>query len=104
MLTDSYLVTRTSQTLYVIMAFTVINISGTVVLITVAPSGATRGGLIVALYLMQAFQACNPATFLMLSRNSAGQTKKSITYALTCTFPSLLSVSILIGRHRLGRR
>lgn len=78
------MVTRWSQTLYTIMAFTVINIAGTVVLITVPANTTTRGGLIVAFYLMQAFQACNPATFLMLSRNSAGQTKKSITYAVTC--------------------
>jgi hypothetical protein len=66
------------------MGFTVINVAGTIVLITVPPNNSTRGGLIVAFYLMQAFQACNPATFLMLSRNSAGQTKKSFTYAITC--------------------
>lgn len=83
-MTRSYLVTRFNQTLYIIMGFTVINVAGTIVLITVPPNNTTRGGLIVAFYLMQAFQACNPATFLMLSRNSAGQTKKSITYAITC--------------------
>jgi len=27
---------------------------------------------------------CNPAIFLLLAQNSAGQTKKSITYAVTC--------------------
>jgi hypothetical protein len=83
-LTTRWSVTRWSQTLYVIMGFTLINVAGTIVLITVPPNSTTRGGLIVAFYLMQAFQACNPATFLMLSRNSAGSTKKSITYAVTC--------------------
>jgi hypothetical protein len=33
--------------------------------------------------MMHAFMACNPAIFSLLSRNSAGQTKKSITYAVT---------------------
>lgn len=82
--------TRFKQTLYIIMGFTVINVCGTIVLITVPPNNTTRGGLIVAFYLMQAFQACNPATFLMLSRNSAGQTKKSFTYAITCEFNETL--------------
>jgi len=66
------------------IGFTVINIIGTIVLIIVPPTNSTRGGLIVAFYLMQCFQACNPAVFLMLSRNSSGQTKKSLTYAVTC--------------------
>lgn len=66
------------------IAFTVVNMIGTVVLITVPPSDSTRVGLFIAFNLMQAFAAVNPAIFLMLSRNSAGSTKKSFTYALTC--------------------
>jgi len=88
------LVTKYKQTLYIIMGFTAINVAGTIVLITVPPTNSTRGGLIVAFYLMQAFQACNPATFLMLSRNSAGQTKKSFTYAITCKPCLVLSQSM----------
>lgn len=65
------------------VAFTIPNIIGTIVLIAVEPTSKTRGGLICAFYLMQIFQACNPAIFLMLSRNSAGHTKRSITYAVT---------------------
>ena len=86
--------TKYNQTLYIIMGFCVLNIVGTIVLITVPPTTTTRGGLIVAFYAMQAFQACNPATFLMLSRNVSGQTKKSIVYAMTCT---LLLASISAG-------
>jgi hypothetical protein len=67
------------------IGFTIINMAGTIVLITVPPSGSTRVGLFIAFNLMQAFAAVNPAIFLMLSRNSAGSTKKSFTYALTCT-------------------
>lgn len=79
----SFLITKFNQTLFTMMLFTVPNIVGTIVLLTVAPSSKTRGGLVVAFYAMQVFQACNPAIFLMLSRNSAGQTKKSVTYAIT---------------------
>ncbi|KZO89375.1 hypothetical protein CALVIDRAFT_569981 [Calocera viscosa TUFC12733] len=79
----AFLITKTKQTLYVMIGFCVPNIVGTIVLIAVAPSPSTKGGLVVAFYIMQCFQACNPAIFLMLSRNSAGQTKKSITYAIT---------------------
>lgn len=52
-------------------------------LLTVAPSDGTKGGLLVAFYAMKFFQACNPAIFLMLARNVAGQSKKSIVYATT---------------------
>jgi hypothetical protein len=77
-----YLGTKLKQTIYVMVAFTCINIMGTVVLITVAPTASTRGGLLVAFYLMQSFQAVNPSMYAKLSRNVAGQTKKSIVYAL----------------------
>lgn len=55
----------------------------TIVILVVPPSDKSKGGLVVALYMLQIFQANNPAIFLMLSRNSAGQTKKSVTYAIT---------------------
>lgn len=79
----SFVITKTNQTLYTMVAFTIPNIIGTIVLLTVAPQAKTRGGLVVAFYAMQEFQSVNPAIFLMLSRNSAGQTKKSVTYAIT---------------------
>ncbi len=79
----SYLITKTNQTLLTMIGFTIPNIIGSIVLLTVAPADKTRGGLVVAFYCMQVFQAVNPAIFLMLSRNSAGQTKKSVTYAVT---------------------
>jgi hypothetical protein len=66
------------------VGFTVINIAGTVVLITVPPTAASRGGLLVTFYFMQCFQAVSPSMWGMLSRNVAGHTKKSIAYALFC--------------------
>jgi hypothetical protein len=77
-----YLGTKLKQTIYVMIGFTCVNIIGTVVLITVAPTASTRGGLLVAFYFMQSFQAINPSMYAMLSRNVAGQTKKSIVYAM----------------------
>lgn len=82
------------------IAFVIPNLIGTIVLICVAPSPSSQGGLIFAFYMMQCFQAvsrtrigrpdsvllmvqCNPSIFLMLSRNCAGQSKRSITYAMT---------------------
>ncbi|KAK1926885.1 major facilitator superfamily domain-containing protein [Papiliotrema laurentii] len=79
----AWLVTKTRQALLCMVAFCIPNIAGTITLLIVAPTPSTRGGLIVAFYAMQFFQACNPSIFLMLARNSAGQTKKSITYAVT---------------------
>lgn len=70
------------------IGYTIINIVGTVVLIAVAPSASTKGGLLVAFYFMQCFQAVSPSMYAMLSRNIAGQTKKSITYALFCEWTS----------------
>ena len=66
------------------ISFIVLNIVGTIVLLTVPPSGSTRGGLLVAFYIMQACQSTQPSMFAMLSRNVAGQTKKSIVYAIFC--------------------
>lgn len=99
----AWLVTKTGQTIYCessylhlamsltdvsgIIGYVIVNIIGTVVLITVAPNSTTRPGLIVAFYAMQCFQACSPSLFSLLSRNSAGQTKKSISYAMACECP-----------------
>lgn len=80
----SFIITKWNQTLFAMIGFTVVNMIGTIVLIVVPPSNSTRVGLFIAFNLMQAFAAVNPAIFLMLSRNSAGSTKKSFTYALTC--------------------
>jgi hypothetical protein len=79
-----WLVTMTGQTIYCIIGALFVNLIGTIVLLTVAPTGSTRGGLLIAFYLMQCIQAINPSCYTLLSRNVAGQTKKSIVYALFC--------------------
>ncbi len=52
-----YLVKRTRQACLCMVGFTVPNIVGTIVLLTVAPTQRTKGGLLVAYYLMQLFGA-----------------------------------------------
>ncbi|ORY35084.1 putative MFS transporter [Naematelia encephala] len=78
-----WLIRRSGQTLLLMIAFTVPNICGTIVLLTVAPNGKTKGGLVAAYYCMQIYGACYPAILMLLSRNVAGQTKKSVVYAIT---------------------
>ena len=80
----AWLATRTNQTIYCMIGYTIINVVGTIVLLTVTPSASTRGGLLVAFYLMQSFQSCAPSMWSLLARNVAGQSKKSIAYAMFC--------------------
>jgi len=80
---NSLIIHKTNNTLYAMVAYTLINATGTIVLCTVAPSESTRIGLFIAFILMQSFSAINTAMFLMMSRNIAGQTKKSLVYGST---------------------
>jgi hypothetical protein len=79
--------------------FTVPSVIGTIVLLTVPTNDRTRSGLLYvpslpyvpalmhpsfSFYLMQSFGAQNPMiTGMLLSRNVAGQTKKTYAYAIT---------------------
>ncbi|KIR28475.1 hypothetical protein I307_05905 [Cryptococcus deuterogattii 99/473] len=78
-----WFIKKTNETCLCMVGFTIPNIAGTIVLLTVEQSNKTKGGLVAAFYIMQLFGACYPAVLMLLSRNSAGQTKKSITYAVT---------------------
>ncbi|RSH83548.1 uncharacterized protein EHS24_007236 [Apiotrichum porosum] len=78
-----YSVRKTGQTCLSMIGFTIPNIVGTVVLLTVTPGDKTKGGLVFAWYLMQIFGACYPAVLMLLARNVSGHTKRSIVYATT---------------------
>ncbi|KZO91405.1 MFS general substrate transporter [Calocera viscosa TUFC12733] len=80
---SSFIASRTKQTIYVILGLAIPNIVGTIVLLTVTPGLTTRGGLLVAFYIMQCFQAQSPLILTVASRNIAGQTKKVIAFAFT---------------------
>lgn len=53
------------------------NIVGTLVLLTVTPSQSTRGGLLVAFYIMQSYQAQTPLYYQLCSSKSLGATSSS---------------------------
>lgn len=83
-----WLVTVTGQTIYCIIAYVLVNMIGSIVLIKVAPNKDTRVGLLICYYFMQCIQAVNPSLYSLLSRNVAGHTKRSIVYALFCKWSS----------------
>jgi len=82
LMSSAWISNKTNQTLLVIFGLAIPNIVGTIVLITVAPSHTTRGGLLAAFYLMQCFQAQSPLIMSLVGRNFAGQTKKVLAYGV----------------------
>jgi hypothetical protein len=84
------------------VGYIIVNIVGTVVLITVAPNSSNKGGLLFTFYLMQCCQAVSPSMWSMLSRNVAGQTKKSICYALFCKSTELVTDRRFVSPANLG--
>ena len=58
-------------------------IIGTAIIYSIPPSPATRVGLLISFYLTQFYLAEGNMIFSMISRNVAGQTKKSTTLAMT---------------------
>ena len=91
----SYIGTKTRQTIYTVIGGISVNVIGTIVLITVAPGRSTRVGLLIAFLGMQCNGALLPSHFAMLSRNIAGQTKKSIVYAIFCEFVDIEPLLII---------
>lgn len=58
-------------------------IIGTAVVYHVEPTASTRVGLLIAFYCMQFYLAEGNMIFSLISRNIAGQTKKSTALAMT---------------------
>lgn len=58
-------------------------IAGTAVIYCIAPTTATRIGLLIAFYCTQFILAEGNLLFSLISRNVAGQTKKSTVLAIT---------------------
>ncbi|KAK9454028.1 major facilitator superfamily domain-containing protein [Dipodascopsis uninucleata] len=78
--------TYLEDTSIVMFIWTLPSIFGTVMVMRVTPTESTRIGLLLAFYCMQFFLAQGNLIFSLISRNVAGQTKKSVT--LTITFLS----------------
>ncbi|KAH8596305.1 major facilitator superfamily domain-containing protein [Bisporella sp. PMI_857] len=73
----------TGQTVWVMHTWTIPPIIGTAIIYSIRPTHSTRVGLLVAFYCTQFFLAQGNLVFSLISRNVAGQTKKSTTLAMT---------------------
>jgi hypothetical protein len=58
-------------------------IIGTAIIYSITPTSETRIGLLIAFYCTQFYLAEGNLIFSLISRNIAGQTKKSTTLAMT---------------------
>ncbi|CZR65743.1 related to allantoate permease [Phialocephala subalpina] len=83
MIGGATLAQTTGQTILVMHAWTVLPIIGTAIIYSIPPDHHTRVGLLIAFYCTQFYLAEGNLVFSLISRNVAGQTKKSTTLAMT---------------------
>ncbi|KAF3404632.1 hypothetical protein DPV78_003168 [Talaromyces pinophilus] len=83
MLGSASLAMKTKQTVLVMHLWTLPPIIGTAVIYSIKPTASTRVGLLIAFYCTQFIWSMGPMLFSLVSRNVAGQTKKSTTLAIT---------------------
>ena len=82
LLSSTYLVRRTGKNLMIMGLFVIPSFAGTIVLMSVEnKSKADQAGLLISYYIVLSFWAAQTLAMSMLSRNVAGQTKKSICTA-----------------------
>jgi hypothetical protein len=86
MLSAVWIEKRYKQTIFVMMASVVPTIAGVVVLLTVPFSHDKRVGLLFAYYIMIAYWGCAGLALSIVTRNIAGQTKKSVVIACNFVF------------------
>ncbi|KAJ5896792.1 uncharacterized protein N7473_006191 [Penicillium subrubescens] len=86
MLSAVWIEKRYKQTIFVMMASVVPTIAGVVVLLTVPFSHHKRVGLLFAYYIMIAYWGCAGLALSIVTRNVAGQTKKSVVIACNFVF------------------
>ncbi|PNP79743.1 hypothetical protein FNYG_06836 [Fusarium nygamai] len=83
MVGSATLATATGQTAWVMHAWTIPPIIGTAIIYSIPPTSSNRVGLLIAFYCTQLYLAEGNLIFSLISRNIAGQTKKSTTLAIT---------------------
>lgn len=86
MLSAVWLDGRYKQTILVMMASVLPTIAGVVVLLTVPFEHSKRVGLLLAYYILTAYWGCAGLALALVTRNIAGQTKKSIVIAINFVF------------------
>lgn len=81
MMTTVWVDRRFKQTIFAMMAGVVPTIIGVVVLLSEPFSRDKRVGLLLAYYMIYSFWACSGLALALVTRNVAGQTKKTIVVA-----------------------
>lgn len=82
LLTSAYLDKLFNQTIYIMMASVIPSILGTSILVGVPFEPSRKIGMLIAYFIFYAFFAVSSLSLALLSRNVAGQTKKSIIIAM----------------------
>ncbi|CCO29287.1 putative transporter C417,10 [Rhizoctonia solani AG-1 IB] len=82
--TAAYFSTRTSQKCIFMFAYTLPNVIGSIVFLTVPTRPDTRVGLLIAFYLCQGFGAVAVLNLALVTGNTGGRTKQVVT--VTGTF------------------
>ncbi|KAL4739804.1 major facilitator superfamily domain-containing protein [Aspergillus similis] len=77
------LATWTRRTVLIMHLWTFPAVAGTAVIYSISPTAGTRVGLLIAFYCTQFILAEGNLLFSLISRNVAGQTKKSTVLAMT---------------------
>lgn len=83
MVGSAWLSQSTKQTILVMHGWSFFAILGSAIIYAIVPSPHTRVGLLIAFYLTQFFLAEGNMIFSLISRNIAGQTKKTTTLTMT---------------------
>lgn len=84
LLSSTWIAKKTNQTIYVMLAFMILSFVGTAILMTVDPhvSRSQDIGLLISYYITLSFWAAQTLALTLISRNIAGQTKKTIAVAM----------------------
>lgn len=81
LLTSAYLDKLFNQTIYIMIASVIPSIIGTSILIGIPFEPSRKIGMLIAYFIFYSFFAVSSLSLALLSRNVAGQTKKSIIIA-----------------------
>ncbi|KAF2756576.1 MFS transporter [Pseudovirgaria hyperparasitica] len=82
LMSSMWLVKRFNQTCFIMGLYVIPSFVGTIVLMTVVnTSKATQGGLLFSYYIVLSFWAAQTLSMSLISRNVAGQTKKTVVVA-----------------------
>ncbi|CAM1506184.1 Fc.00g058250.m01.CDS01 [Cosmosporella sp. VM-42] len=83
LLSSAWLVKKTNQNLLVMLGFCIPSFIGTILLMTVpSKTFAQHVGLLISYYITLSFWSAQTLALSMISRNIAGQTKKTVAVAL----------------------